>query len=79
MISYWIFDDFHQDLARSLRFNFVSLQQLRKKTRETFVSTGHTRFRVDFDQNVISRVDINTQSASLVERRIEKTEKALVK
>jgi hypothetical protein len=78
MISDWIFDDFEQFLLGIDRPNRQLVQQLNHQSSKSFECAWDADCRTDFDENTFGRMNIDLQSSSFVDGRIEKSEKALV-
>jgi hypothetical protein len=72
-----VLDDLEQLLLGIGRANGQTVQQLDHQTGETLECAGNANGGVDFDQDTLGGVDENLQAASLVDRGVEESEKAL--
>jgi hypothetical protein len=74
-----IFDDLEQFFLRIGGTNGESVQQLNHQTGEPFEGTRNADGWVNFDEDAFRSVDVDLELASLIDRRVEKSEEALLR
>lgn len=74
-----ILDDLEQFFLRIGGTNGKSVQQLNHQTGEPFEGTRNADRWVNFDQDAFRSVDVDLQLASFIDRRVEKSEKTLLR
>lgn len=73
-----VLDDLEQLLLRGGGANGQFVQELNHKTREALESTRDTHSRRDLDEHALGGVDVNLESAGLVDGRIQQGQETLV-
>jgi hypothetical protein len=72
-----VLNDLEELLLRVGGTNRQAVEQLDHQTSKPLERSGNADGRVDLDQNTLGRVNENLKAASLVDGRVQKSEKAL--
>ena len=79
MVGYWVFDDFEKLFSALRRSDRELVQQLNHQSRKTLKRARNTRMRMHFNKNIVSRADVHLQMTSLVQWRVQKRQKTLMR